>query len=91
MKPVRVVIQADDVAGVLSELDVAGGCDAHRLFGVVGHLLGVEIHGASVRPKDLVFESAYPGTPFLAGVVQNAASFFRVQQDGARAPAVLHW
>ena len=90
VQPVKIFIQADDVAGILGELNITGSRHAHRLLGVLSHLLGVDVDRAAVRSEDLVLEAADSRAPLLARLVQNAARLLRIEQDGPRVPSILH-
>ena len=64
---VEIFVEADDVAGVLGKLNVAGSGYSHRLLGVFSHRLGVEIDRAILRFEDLVFEAADPESAISCG------------------------
>ena len=90
MQPVEILVETDDVAGILRELDIAGCRHAHCLLRVFCHGLRVDIDGAVLGLEDLIFEAADSRAPLSPGLVQQAARLFRVEENGPRAPAILH-
>src|SRR6516162_25372 len=88
VNPCLIRLSADYVAGVLSKQHVACDCYTHGFFRVQTHLLSVEIYCAILRLHDLVPKTAYLGPPLLPHSVEKGPSLLRVQQNGARVPAV---
>ena len=84
-----VFIHADDVRAVPGEMDVAGTGDAHRLFGIAGHLGGIEVYGAAFGFENLIAPAADLRPPFLPRLVENGFGLLRVQHHGASVPAVF--
>src|SRR5438270_8654212 len=89
-EPIHILVEADDVAGVLRKLNIAGSGHSHGLLGVFGHHLGVEVDGPALASEYLIFESANPRTPLPPILVKNTAGFFGIEKDCPRTPAVFH-
>ena len=90
MQSVEILVEADDVARILCELDIAGCRDAHCLLRIVCHGLRVDIDRTVVGLEDLIFEAANSRAPLSARLVQQATRLLRVEENGASAPAILH-
>ena len=74
---------------VKAELNVPRCGDAHRLLGIVRHLLRMNVDGAALRSKNLVLPAADLAPPLFPVLVEHGTSFLGVDQNRPRAPAVL--
>ena len=90
VEPFFVLIQTDDISGVLGELHIAGISQGHRRFGVGGHVHCVGIHRASLSSKYLILPAANFALPLRAVFVEQMAGFFRIKQKRPRIPAVFN-
>ena len=78
-----VFIHADDVRAVPGEMYVAGTGDAHRLFGIAGHLGRIEVYGAAFGFENLIAPAADLRPPLLPRLVEDGFGLLCVQHHRA--------
>ena len=90
-EPILVGVGTDDVGRVERKVNIASGRDAHGLFRVRCHFLGMKVDRTSFSFEKRVFEAADARFPLASRFIQERASFLRIHQNRPGAPPKLYW